>query len=74
MVPPAAPAWVTTQWFNTTQPLTLDGLRGRVVMLHAFQMLCLGCVSHGIPQAQRIASQFANAPLTVCGLCLVRLR
>ncbi len=68
MTPPAAPAWSTTRWFNTPQPLTLEALRGRVVMLHAFQMLCPGCVSHGIPQAQRVASQFADAPLTVVGL------
>jgi hypothetical protein len=40
MKPPAAPAWSTSRWFNTSEPLTLDTLRGRVVLLHAFQMLC----------------------------------
>ena len=39
-----------------------------MVLLHAFQMLCPGCVSHGIPQAQRVAELFAGAPLTVVGL------
>ena len=39
MTAPAAPAWSTDRWFNTAAPLTLDALRGRVVMLHAFQML-----------------------------------
>ena len=68
MTAPAAPAWSTDRWFNTAVPLTLDALRGRVVMLHAFQMLCPGCVSHGIPQAQRVARQFADAPVTVVGL------
>lgn len=68
MTPPAAPAWSTSRWFNTPGPLTLETLRGRVVMLHAFQMLCPGCVSHGIPQAQRVASQFADSPVTVVGL------
>ncbi|MEQ1761379.1 MAG: redoxin family protein [Vicinamibacterales bacterium] len=68
MTPSAAPAWSTLRWFNTPEPLTLDALRGRVVMLHAFQMLCPGCVSHGIPQAQRVASQFGDAPVTVVGL------
>jgi thiol-disulfide isomerase/thioredoxin len=68
MTPPAAPAWSTSRWFNTPKPLTLDALRGRVVMLHAFQMLCPGCVSHGIPQAQRVASRFGDSPLTVVGL------
>lgn len=68
MTPSAAPAWSTSRWFNTLEPLTLDALRGRVVMLHAFQMLCPGCVSHGIPQAQRVASQFADSPVIVVGL------
>ncbi len=68
MTPPLAPAWSAERWFNTTAPLTLDALRGRVVMLHAFQMLCPGCVTHGIPQAQRVARQFADAPVTVVGL------
>lgn len=48
--------------------MTLARLRGRVVLLHAFQMLCPGCVLHGIPQAQRVAAAFADAPLTVVGL------
>ena len=68
MEPKPAPPWQTTAWINTDQPLELDHLRGRVVVVHAFQMLCPGCVSHGIPQAQRIAELFARAPLTVVGL------
>jgi len=66
--PVAAPAWQVTRWLNSAQPLSLEGLRGRVVVVHAFQMLCPGCVSHGIPQAQRIAALFAGAPLAVIGL------
>lgn len=63
-----APTWSTTEWLNTPEPLTLERLRGRVVLLHAFQMLCPGCVSRGIPQAQRVAELFAGAPLVVVGL------
>lgn len=66
--PPLAPAWRTTDWLNTPSPLTLERLRGRVVLLHAFQMLCPGCVARGIPQAQRVAEVFAGAPLVVVGL------
>jgi len=68
MEPTAAPEWQTTTWFNTPEPLTIGRLRGRVVLLHAFQMLCPGCVTHGIPQAQRVAEIFKGAPLTVIGL------
>lgn len=63
-----APEWQTTTWLNTPAPLALEELRGRVVVLHAFQMLCPGCVSRAIPQAQRVAELFARAPLTVVGL------
>jgi hypothetical protein len=66
--PALAPSWRTTEWLNTPEPLTLEQLRGRVVLLHAFQMLCPGCVSRGIPQAQRVAELFAGAPLVVVGL------
>ena len=63
-----APEWRTTTWLNSPEPLSLVRLRGRVVLLHAFQMLCPGCVARGIPQAQRVAELFADAPLTVVGL------
>jgi hypothetical protein len=62
-----APGWHTTDWLNS-EPLTLEALRGKVVFLEAFQMLCPGCVSHGIPQAQRVAEAFKDAPLAVVGL------
>jgi thiol-disulfide isomerase/thioredoxin len=68
VTPRPAPEWQTAAWFNTPTPMTLASLRGRVVMLHAFQMMCPGCVLHGIPQAQRVAAAFADAPLTVVGL------
>ena len=50
-----APEWRTTTWLNSPEPLSLVRLRGRVVLLHAFQMLCPGYVARGIPQAQRVA-------------------
>ncbi|MBN8228753.1 redoxin family protein [Corallococcus macrosporus] len=68
MTPRLAPAWRTTTWLNTPEPLTLERLRGKVILLHAFQMLCPGCVARGIPQAQRVAELFAGAPLAVVGL------
>lgn len=63
-----APELAASQWFNTAEPLTLHKLRGRVVLLHAFQMLCPGCVSHGTPQTQRAFTLFHNTDLAVVGL------
>lgn len=66
-MPAPAPDWHTTAWLNS-QPLDLAQLRGRVVLLHAFQMLCPACVAHGLPQMQRVAALFSDMPLTVVGL------
>ena len=65
---PAAPPLQVAQWFNTREPLSLESLRGRVVLLHAFQMLCPGCVEHGIPQARRVHEAFSPDQVTVIGL------
>ena len=63
-----APAIEAVQWFNTDTPPTLDALRGRVVVIETFQMLCPGCVSHGLPQANRIVGTFDQKDVAVIGL------
>ena len=63
-----APELAVSRWFNVEAPLSLAALRGRVVLLHAFQMLCPGCVAHGTPQAERAYRLFRNTDLTVIGL------
>jgi hypothetical protein len=65
---PMAPDWQVSQWFNTPSPLSLARYRGRVVLLHAFQMLCPGCVSHGVPQAERVHREYADVGVAVIGL------
>ncbi|MEQ5802881.1 TlpA family protein disulfide reductase [Halomonas sp. H10-9-1] len=64
----ALPDWQVSRWLNCDTPLTLGMLRGRVVMIHVFQMLCPGCAMHGLPQAQRVTRLLVDAPLTVIGL------
>lgn len=62
-----APELAVTRWFNTDTNPSLASLKGEVVVIEAFQMLCPGCVSHGIPQAQRIQQQFGDN-VTLLGL------
>jgi hypothetical protein len=62
------PEWQVSAWLNTATPITLGSLRGKVVLLHAFQMLCPGCVSHGLPQAERVRRAFPASELAVVGL------
>lgn len=63
-----APELKTVSWLNTPHPITLTSLRGKVVLLHAFQMLCPGCVQVGIPQTQRIFEEFNPDQVAVIGL------
>ncbi len=57
-----------SQWFNTDSAITLEQLKGRVVVVSAFQMLCPGCVMHSIPQLKKLHDLSKNLPLTVIGL------
>lgn len=63
-----APEIAVSRWFNTNEPLKLEKLRGRPVLVHAFQMLCPGCVAHGTPQAERAHQMFRKTDLQVIGL------
>ncbi len=63
-----APALRVREWVGTTAAPTLESLRGQVVVIHAFQMLCPGCVSHGLPQATRIMESFHPQGVSVLGL------
>ncbi|MGH1472627.1 MAG: peroxiredoxin family protein [Cellvibrionaceae bacterium] len=63
-----APPLDTVEWINSAKPLTLSELKGKVVVIHAFQMLCPGCVSHGIPQASSIYKTYSRDEVQVIGL------
>ncbi|MGI9506838.1 MAG: redoxin domain-containing protein [Geminicoccaceae bacterium] len=65
---PPAPDLQVMRWFNTDASITLAGLRGKVVVIEAFQMLCPGCVAHGLPQAAAIAETFVDDDVVVMGL------
>lgn len=59
-----APELDVAEWIGT--PHTLEELRGKVVLIEVFQMLCPGCVRYGIPQAQKVHRAFPK--VTVLGL------
>lgn len=63
-----APELMVSQWLNTASSITLKNLRGKVIAIEAFQMLCPGCVSHGLPQAMRIQQTFDANLVAVLGL------
>jgi hypothetical protein len=55
-------------WLNTPEPITLASLRGRVVIVEAFQMLCPGCAQQALPQLTRIQETFSTDDVMVLGL------
>ncbi len=57
-----------SQWLNTATPLSLASLRGRVVVVTAFQMLCPGCVINSLPQAKKLDTLFSRDDLRIIGL------
>ena len=67
-----APALRVSHWFNCEKPITLHESRGKVVLIHAFQMLCPGCVMNSMPQAVRIWQHFRqvgnDAQVVVMGM------
>jgi peroxiredoxin len=65
---PDMPEWDIAQWFNTEHPVRVADLRGQVVLVHAFQMLCPGCVIHAIPQARKVHELYADQGVAVIGL------
>lgn len=66
MIP--APPLITSEWINTDRPLDIPDFRGQVLVIEAFQMLCPGCVSHGLPQVQKVARAFSEDQVAVIGL------
>jgi thiol-disulfide isomerase/thioredoxin len=63
-----APEIDVAEWLNTSEPIQLADLRGKVVVLEAFQMLCPGCAQVGLPQLARVREQFPSNDVVVLGL------
>lgn len=63
-----APPLEVSEWLNTKGPLALPDLAGKVVVLHAFQMLCPACVQLATPQMQKLQAMFEGSEVAVVGL------
>ena len=66
--PESPPELSVSRWVNTKAPLSLAALKGRVVVLTSFQMLCPGSINHGLPQAKKLAERFHTEEVAVIGL------
>lgn len=66
--PETPPEFETSKWFNAETPLKLKELKGKVVVVAAFQQHCAGSLKHGLPQAARLSGAFSEDEVTVIGL------
>lgn len=66
--PTLAPELVVERWYNTEMPLNLQQVRGKVVAIACFQMLCPACVSHSLPQAKNLYQYFSPEDVCILGL------
>jgi hypothetical protein len=66
--PENPPEIQASTWLNTDAPPTLESLKGKVVVLAAFQQHCPGSVKHGLPQAGRLSRAFSADEVAIIGL------
>jgi thiol-disulfide isomerase/thioredoxin len=56
----------STSWINTA-PLTIDGLRGRVVLIEFWTFDCINC-RRTLPWLKSVHEKYASAGLTIVGV------
>lgn len=69
--PENPPELQIAQVFNATEAPKLKDLKGKVVILLGFQMLCPGSLRHALPQAERLARAFSSDEVAVLALHMV---
>jgi len=62
-----APPWSNTSWLNVDQPLTLESLRGRVVLLNFWTFTCYNC-TNTVPSLVDFDARFRDQGLVIIGM------
>jgi len=65
--PGPAPSWKNTSWLNTPTPLTMEGLRGRVVLLNFWVFTCYNC-TNTVPSLVDFDRKYRDRGLTLIGI------
>ncbi len=63
----AAPAWKNTSWLNADGPITLESLRGRVILLNFWVFTCYNC-TNTVPSLVEFDRRYREKGLTVIGI------
>ena len=62
-----APDLQGTAWFNTPKPLTLDDMRGKLILLDFWTYCCINCL-HVLEDLKYLERKYADRPLAVIGV------
>jgi len=62
-----APAWHNQSWLNADHPLTLEELRGRVVLLNFWVFTCYNC-TNTVPSLVDFDRKYRDRGLTLIGI------
>jgi thiol-disulfide isomerase/thioredoxin len=65
--PGPAPSWKNTSWLNTDRPLTLEQLRGRVVLLNFWVFTCGNC-TRTVPSLVDFDRKYRDQGFTLIGI------
>ncbi len=65
--PRPAPAWKNVSWLNIDRPLTLESLRGRVVLLNFWVFTCVNC-TNTVPALVEFDRNYRARGLTLIGI------
>jgi thiol-disulfide isomerase/thioredoxin len=67
IAPVRAPELRGTAWLNTTRPLTLADLRGKLVLLDFWTFCCINC-QHVLEDLKYLEAKYAGRPFAVVGI------
>jgi thiol-disulfide isomerase/thioredoxin len=62
-----APPWKNTSWLNARGPVSLESLRGRVVLLNFWVFTCYNC-TNTVPSLRVFDDQYRDKGLSVIGI------
>jgi thiol-disulfide isomerase/thioredoxin len=65
--PMPAPAWQNDSWLNVENPLTLDALRGKVVLLNFWVFTCYNC-TNTVPSLIDFDQRYRDRGLVLIGI------
>jgi thiol-disulfide isomerase/thioredoxin len=62
-----APAWRNDTWLNSSSPITLESLKGRVVLLNFWTYACYNC-TNTVPALTALDAKYRSRGLSLLGI------